>query len=362
MMHWFHSNAGNSGYTAGALLLAAMLAAPRAANGQALEKYDAGWALFLDNDALTLSTRDHDYTGGFALTLAGRRAQEWRLSLDPVLGWFDRAVGIEGARADGQFHALQVSMLAFTPGEIEVAEPIAGDRPYASIVYLANSRTSVDADANAAWQTSFALGALGLEAAKASQRALHNVLGQDEPRGWDHQISEGGEPTARYVVARLKLRAAGDAPGGRFELKDSLAASAGYLSELNSAVTLRWGRISTPWWSFTPERAEYMMEPAPVFGGAGTGGGGEEFYLWAGLKARARIYNAFLQGQLRDSALAYDFEDTRPLIGEAWLGVTRQLGPAYRVSWLLRYQTAELRTEPGDRDLFWGGISVSKSL
>lgn len=360
MANGFRSTAGRSGYMAGAVLfVAALAAAPRAATGQApLEKYDTGWALFMDNDALTLSTRDHDYTGGFALTLAGRRAQEWRLSLDPVLGWLDRTAGIDSGQGE-QFHALQVSMLAFTPGEIEVAEPIAGDRPYASIVYLANSRTTVDADARSAWQTSFALGALGLEVAKAGQRTLHNALAQDEPRGWDHQISEGGEPTARYAVARLKLRAAGSAPGGRFELKDSWAASAGYLSELNSAVTLRWGRISTPWWSFTPERAEYMMEPAPVFGGSG---GGQEFYLWAGLKARARIYNAFLQGQLRDSALAYDFEDTRPLIGEAWLGVTRQLGPAYRVSWLLRYQTAELRTEPGDRDLFWGGISVSKSL
>jgi hypothetical protein len=356
MANGFRSTAGKAGQVAGAVLVAlALTAAPRAANGQApVEKYDAGWALFLDNDALTLSTRDHDYTGGFALTLAGRRAQEWWFSLDPALGWLDRAVGIEGGEP---FHALQVSMLAFTPGEIEVAEPIAGDRPYASIVYLANSRTTVDADANAAWQTSFALGALGLEAAKAGQRTLHHALAQDEPRGWDHQISEGGEPTARYTVARLKLRAAGhDFAGGRFELKESWAASAGYLTEVNSAWTLRWGRISAPWWSFTPERAEYMMEPAPVLGA------GNEFYLWAGVKARARIYNAFLQGQLRDSALAYDFEDTRPLIGEAWLGLTRQFASGYSLSWLLRYQTSELRTEPGDRDLFWGGISVSRSF
>ena len=39
-----------------------------------------------------------------------------------------------------------------------------------------------------------------------------------------------------------------------------------------------------------------------------------------------------------------------------------ELPSAYRVSWALRYQTSELRTEPGDRELFWGGVSVSRSF
>ena len=39
-----------------------------------------------------------------------------------------------------------------------------------------------------------------------------------------------------------------------------------------------------------------------------------------------------------------------------------ELAGGYRVSYVLRYQTSELRTEPGDRDLFWGGVSISRSF
>lgn len=346
-----------------AALLAALVLALRAPGADGAEKYDTGWALFMDNDAFTLGTHDHDYTGGMALTLAGRRAREWPWSLDPVLGVLDTAAGLAtGGDDDAVWHAMQVSVLAFTPAEIRSAAPIAGDRPYASIVYLANSRTTVLPAGDTAYQTSFALGMLGLDVAKATQRSLHAAIAADEPSGWNHQISEGGEPTARYTLARLGLRAAAGRGATRFELKDSAGVSAGYITEANVALTLRWGSIHTPWWSFVPERAEYMTEPAPVLGGAAAPGGAREFYAWAGVKARARLYNAFLQGQFRDSELTYDFDDTRPLMGELWAGVTREVGAGYRLSWVLRYQTSELRAEPGDRDLFWGGLSVSRSL
>ena len=43
----------------------------------AYEKYSTGWAFYLDNDALTTGDSDEDYTGGFAVTLSGRRATEY---------------------------------------------------------------------------------------------------------------------------------------------------------------------------------------------------------------------------------------------------------------------------------------------
>lgn len=346
-----------------AVLATALLPALQAPPALGQENEDGGWAWFMDNDAFTFGTHDHDYTGGAALTLAGRRVQTWALSLDPALGRINQALGLPRASDDtAEWHALQLSVLAFTPSEIDEPAPIAGDRPYASIVYLANSRTTVPAGGDTAWQSSFALGMLGLDIAKATQRSLHAAIAADEPSGWNHQISEGGEPTARYTLARLGLRHAGSAGGTQFELKDSVGVSAGYLTEVNAALTLRWGSIHSPWWSFVPERAEYMTEPAPVLGGPARPGAPREFYAWAGVKARARLYNAFLQGQFRDSALSYDFEDTRPLMGELWAGVTREFAAGTRVSWVLRYQSSELRTEPGDRDLFWGGVSLSRSL
>lgn len=56
----------------------------------AYEKYSTGWAFYLDNDALTTGESDEDYTGGFAVTLSGRRATEYPISLDGWLNGLDR--------------------------------------------------------------------------------------------------------------------------------------------------------------------------------------------------------------------------------------------------------------------------------
>lgn len=321
-----------------------------------------GWAVFLDNDALALSKRDRDYTGGLAVTLAGDRARHWWFSLDPALRIADAWLGLDRSACVPQNprHALQFGAVAFTPGETR--QPAApGDRPYASLVYLANSRMRFHDDPDSVTQSTLAVGLLGLGVAEGVARLIHSALNLQHARGWDQQISDGGEPTFRYTLAKLNLLASGNTEQRRsYEVKNSGSLSVGYLTEATASLSMRWGKIMTPWWSFTPERAEYIREPAPV--GGNPSDRQREIYGWAGIKARARLYNAFLQGQFRDSPLTYDYEDIRPLIGEAWLGMTAQVGDEYGLSWVVRYQTSELRTEPGDRDLFWGSIFISRSF
>ena len=45
-------------------------------DAEGLEKYNAGSTIAFDNDLLFFGDRDFDYTGGGAVTLAGRRAIE----------------------------------------------------------------------------------------------------------------------------------------------------------------------------------------------------------------------------------------------------------------------------------------------
>ena len=105
-----------------------------------------------------------------------------------------------------------------------------------------------------------------------------------------------------------------------------------------------------------------MAEPAPVIGGTDIRPGSRELYVWGGAKARVRLYNALLQGQFRSSELTYDYGELRHVVGEAWAGITAQLDAEFRLSWVMRYQTSELRSGPGDRDAIWGTLFVSRDL
>lgn len=73
-----------------------------------------------------------------------------------------------------------------------------------------------------------------------------------------------------------------------------------------------------------------------------------------------RPWNALLQGQFRHSDLHYSASEVRPVLLEAWAGVTRQVSRDYWVSWVLRYLTSELKTAPGDHDLLWGSVFINR--
>ncbi|NJO12491.1 MAG: lipid A deacylase LpxR family protein [Gammaproteobacteria bacterium] len=75
-----------------------------------------------------------------------------------------------------------------------------------------------------------------------------------------------------------------------------------------------------------------------------------------------RAYNAFLQGQFRDSVHTFDASDVQHVIGEAWVGVTGQLASGTTMSYTIRYQTAELRDGVGRRDPLWAGVTLTHSF
>jgi hypothetical protein len=328
------------------------------------EEYDAGWTLAFDNDVMSFADRDSDYTAGVAVTFAGSRVAEWPITLDRPASWLDPLVPMHEDLGTVQpLHAMQVGLIAFTPEDLDISEPILDDRPYASLLFLSNSRVFVTDPWHPAYETSFTVGVLGLDLAGDLQHAFHSALNVGEtPKGWDNQISEGGEPTVRATWARQALLGSRSREGaaGR-ELKWRVEGSVGYLTEASIALSGRWGRINTPWWSVAPERADYVSQLAPVLG-APMRKGVRELYLWAGLKTRVRAYNAFLQGQFRDSVVTVPSSKVERLIGEAWLGVTWQIARACRLSYVARYQTPEVENGPAGRGLLWAGLLITNDL
>jgi hypothetical protein len=313
-----------------------------------------GVRLQVDNDLFAGGERDRDYTGGFALTISGEQARNGLLSLDPLLATIDRLLP---ATADARiYHARQIGLMAFTPADTITREVQPDDRPYASLLFVSNGRMRVDADDRGAWFSSLTVGFLGLSAAEQLHNTVHSLVGSEKPHGYDYQISKGGEPTARYTLARQHLWVAN--PSGTLDVKTTLQGSVGFLTETSAAVSMRIGRFDTPWWSFAPELTDYIAAPVPVQ----SRGSQPELYFFAGARIKARAYNAFLQGQFRDSAVTYSYGETEPVVASAWIGVVTQIFEQTQLSYTLNYQTAELREGKGARDALWGGVQLAHSF
>ena len=113
-----------------------------------------GWALSIDNDNLTPTGRDQDYTYGINLTLAGDRTNHYFLSSNSTLNHLNRKFGIGQLTANKSSSAIEFGVYAFTPEDIENPKPVVRDRPYASIIYSTTTQELNDPDPDVSWRTS----------------------------------------------------------------------------------------------------------------------------------------------------------------------------------------------------------------
>jgi hypothetical protein len=308
----------------------------------------------IDNDLFAGDNQDRDYTGGLSITISGERARDGLLSLDPLLRRLDNLSSDN--RTSAVHYARQFGLMAFTPKDTLIEAPQPDDRPYASLLYLSNGRVRVDQDERGAWTSSLTIGVLGLSLAERVHSAVHELVGSESPRGYDHQISAGGEPTARYSLARQKLWIAD--PSGRIDVKTTVQGSVGFLTETSASISMRVGHFSSPWWGFAPELTDYMTAPVPTESYRGS----HELYVFLGARVKARAYNAFLQGQFRHSDVRYTSDEVEPLLAEAWIGVVTQILDQTQLSYSLHYQTAELRDGPASRDTLWGSVQLTHAF
>jgi len=335
------------------LALLSTLLVSKDIHANAPERDYSGVRVQIDNDLFAGSVRDRDYTGGLAVSLSGRSAQRSPVSLDPVLSALDSAF-TEDDTSSLVLHARQAGVMVFTPNDTLQARAQPEERPYASLLFIANGRLRVASDNRSAWFSSFSIGALGLSVSEQLHGAVHDVVGSERPRGYSHQISAGGEPTARYTLARQKLWMS--APSSTLDVKTTVQASVGYLTETSASISLRIGRFSTPWWSFNPELTDYLPAPTPMVEGARSR---SDLFFFAGARIKARAYNVFLQGQFRHSDVRLSANEVEPLVAEAWMGVTSQVLGQTQMSYTLNFQTAEIRHGQAARDVLWGAVQIS---
>lgn len=313
------------------------------------------WAIALDNDIFVPASRDQDYTYGINFTQSGEDIRDAVLSLNTPLSFLDRAIGFY---ANSQFreerYIRELGTFGFTPEDITISTPNPNDRPYASLIYLSSAREQIDWINSRAWKSTLTLGLLGTRIAGSLQNHVHDETDSKRAEGWDNQISEGGELTARYQLALQQQLHISDG----VELKSTLQASAGYLTEASAGLSFRYGDINSSWASFNPDLTSYG-EKASFDGNINIV---SENYFWGGVALKVRAYNAFLEGQFRDSAVSYDRRDLNSLLLEAWLGYTIAFRNGFRLSYVLRGHTSEVRNGDGDRNLLWGSITLARAI
>jgi Uncharacterized protein conserved in bacteria (DUF2219) len=316
-------------------------------------------AIQLDNDLFGAGSSDRDYSWGATVTFG---SPEPGRVFAPVEGTRRRLASLLPEReAAAVSRASQFGILAMTPDDLKAREALPDDRPYASLLYMTSSEIRVAESGDRSRFTSLTLGLLGTGVAESLQRAVHKVQGGVVPSGWDHQISEGGEPTARFVHAEQWLL--GDTEtgaGGLRQTKVTLAGSAGYLTEASAAISVRWGRIQTPWWRFNPELGDYSPAPVAPVGADGLGGS-PETYAFVGARVKARAYNALLQGQFRDSDVSVASDDVARIQGEIWAGVTTTISD-WNLTYSVHAASREITREPADRTLVWASLSFARAF
>jgi hypothetical protein len=323
-----------------------------------LEITEPGIAIHFDNDLFSGSGSDGDYSWGATVTRSS--PEPGRVSA-PV----DRARSILASllparEAVAVSRASQAGIIAMTPDDLKAKEALPEDRPYASLAFLTTSELRIDETGDRSRFTSLTVGILGTDVAESIQRVVHHVQGGVVPNGWSHQISDGGEPTARFVLAEQWLLGDGEAArGGSRQTKLTVAGSAGYLTEGSAAISMRWGRIQTPWWSFNPELGDYS--PAAVAPVNGFSVGSPEIYGFVGARVKLRAYNALLQGQFRHSDVRVASDDFARIQGEIWAGVTSAFSD-WQVTYSIHAASREITAKPADRSLVWASVSFVRAF
>ena len=309
-----------------------------------------GVGVYFDQDMLVPGANDdRDYTMGLGVEVFQDRGPLYLMGglfkrLDPLLG-LDRRCG-------RVYRSFLLGSVTYTPDDIGDPEPIYDDRPYSSLLYLANKQ--VVADDDRALGVELMVGALGLNVANQVQTSLHqwyrDVTGSTEPvnpEGWRYQISDGGEPTARLRVTDSR-RFAG---GNNWDLAHSWDLNLGFQTNAGIGLSGRLGQLGSPFWS-TPYDPINRGNFVPVMRS-------DELYLWGAARLRAVAYDALLQGQFRESEVTVDYDDMRKLVWDAGVGVTKGWS-GFQLTFSINAKAGDTTLSKAPQEHLWGGLYLSR--
>ncbi len=314
-----------------------------------------GWAVYLDQD-LFVPTRneDRDYTMGLGIELFWAEDKAKAGILDKALDKFNNTFGIKGENNDFRKSFL-FGTTTFTPDDLSDPNPIFDDRPYASLFYLSSKRIAIScADGSGNCEptvlgSEFLVGLIGTDISNTVQTEFHQAyrsISDDDtpvdPQGWNHQISDGGEPVVRYRLSFGRALFSNE----YLDIAYTSDMSLGYQTNASIGGQIRLGWLDSGFWSLPYDpinRGSFIPNKE-----------GNEFYLWGAYRARGIGYDALLQGQFRSSNVTFNSNQIERLVHETGFGATWGTR-LFQTSLSASYKSAELKTA-NERSHFWGSL------
>jgi lipid A 3-O-deacylase len=268
------------------------------------------WSLTFENDLF--GGGDGDYTNGVRfdyvsprnrLTAMGRFGRD-------NLGWL--------TDAGDWYESFALGQNIYTPDDISLPVPEPDDRPYGGYLYFGYA---LSADRGDRLDTiEIDLGVVGpASLAEQSQTLVHNIIGAQDPKGWDTQIEN--EPGIRIIYER-KYRYGADLPIPVLDLSVDAAPHFNIaLGNVDTSAgvggTVRFGQDLGD--DYGPPR----VRPAVSSPGFFRNEDDFSWYLFAGVEGRVVGRNIFLQGNTFGGV---DGVTINRFVGDVQVGAALQFG------------------------------------
>jgi lipid A 3-O-deacylase len=306
--------------------------------------------LRLDND--TFAGSDRGYTNGIKIGFTSPTVASFQ---DPRLGPRLRSLNrrlawLQPRGFDDYNVTLSLGQGMFTPEDWRLGEPDRLDRPYAGV--LAGGVTYNGRDADKMRSTTLDIGLVGPSAvAEQAQDFVHDLIGGNEFRGWEHQL--GDEPAFRVLHQRLRKWDLTDAA----RMSDAIVHYGGSIGNLttfaNAGVELRFGRAlpdnfgSAPALpvaeNTAPTRMSYYSR-------------GPSMHGFVALDARYVLRDITLDGNTwRDSASVAREE----LVADLGIGFA-MYWQGWKITFARYFRTKEFESQTADTKL--GSITIRRDL
>lgn len=316
-----------------------------------------GWSFSIEQDLFYLfdpdKNEDRDYTIGIDIGLLGESATHSYLH-DGLMG-IDELSGFNSQRRyDSRQRSLHLGVKVYTPDDLANPDPIYDDRPYASLVYWSNRINRIATDRQSGLATELTLGILGLSLPGEIQRLTHKFQREisdsdtpEEPRGWDNQISDGGELTFRYRVEYKRQLV----DASWYDLSYAVIGNLGYQTDIAAGMLWRAGHRASHFAFFEPRAAQQTTQldnAKPK----------QDNYLYLYYQLTGVAYNELLQGGFRDSTVTFSSHLIERAVHLFALGWTMTLDTGTRLTFAQYMQSPEFKG-PNARKHYWGGFYLT---